>query len=74
MIKCIVYVCVFILFYFFADIIFYYTTKSLSLVGGSLFHSGLCLGGGGWLCVGVVGISGDSSCRCGLYSDLDSDS
>ena len=46
LIKCIVHVCVyFILFFLF--IYFYYTTKSLSLVGGSLFRCGLCLGGGG---------------------------
>ena len=43
------------------------------LVGGSLFRSGLCLDGGG-LCVGVVGVSGDSFCGCGLYSDSDSES
>ena len=55
-------VCLFYLFfylYFFFLYIFYYTTKSLSLVWGSLFRSGLRLGGGGGggLCVGVVAVS-----------------
>ena len=86
LIKCIFHVHVFILFFFFfffffwqIYIFFYYTTKSLSLVGGRLFRSGLCLGGGGGgggggLCVGLVGVSGDSCCGCGLYSESDSDS
>ena len=52
--------------FIFVDIFFYYTKKSLSLV----FRSGLRLG----LCVGVVGVLGDSCCGCGLYSDSDSES
>ena len=68
LIKCIVNVCV-CLFYLYIYIYIYYSTKSLSLVGCSLFRSGLRLGGGG-----VVAASGDSCCGYGLYSESDSDS
>ena len=40
--------------------IFYYTKKSLSFVGDSIFHSRLRLSRGDGLRVGVVGVPGDS--------------
>ena len=60
----------FILFIYLSIYLFIFVDIFFSILQ-SPFLSGLRLGGGGGLCVGVVGVSGDSCYGCGLYSESD---